>query len=261
MLKKFILKLITPKRALFYISIYLIFGLLLYIFQRNFLYMPTKPVWDKFDSFILQNQGEEIEIITVNEGKKKALIYFGGNAEAVIYNAHDFISTLPAYTIYLFNYRGFSNSSGNPSEAAIYSDALTLYDHIVKTHDSISIIGRSLGSGVATYVAANKNVDKLALITPFDSIENIAQDKFFIYPMNILLQDKYDSISRVSQISAKTLVIIAGRDQVIPKKSSDNLIATFPTNQISEIIIESADHNNISAKAEYATSLNNFFER
>lgn len=210
---------------------------------------------------MLQNQGEEIEIISVNKGKKKALIYFGGNAEAVIYNAHDFINTLPAYTIYLFNYRGFSRSSGNPSEASIYSDALTLYDHIDKVHNSISIIGRSLGSGVATYVAANKKIDKLALITPFDSIQNIAQNKFFIYPMGIMLQDKYDSISRVSQISAKTLAIIAGEDQIISSNSSDNLVAAFPQQQISKTIIESANHNNISEKTEYHQTLRRFFSK
>lgn len=221
--------------------------------------MPTKPVWHKFDSFKLQNQGEEIEIITVNKGKRKALIYFGGNAEAVIYNAHDFISTLPGYTLYLCNYRGYSHSSGSPSEAAIYSDALTLYDHIATTHDSISIMGRSLGSGVATYVAANKKIDKLALITPFDSIENVAQNKLPIYPMNIMLQDKYDSISRVGKISAKTLAIIAARDQIIPRKNSANLIAAFPSEQIAEIIIKSADHNDISAKTEYSQTLRRFF--
>lgn len=255
------MKFITPKRIVFYLCIYLIIGLILYIFQRDLIYIPSEAVKHNFDSFMLQNQGEEIEVIALNQGKKRAIIYFGGNAEAVIYNAHDFINSLPSHTIYLFNYRGFSRSSGKPNENAIYSDALVAFDHINNIHDSISIIGRSLGSGVATYVASNRTIDKLALITPYDSIENVAQDKFFIYPMSILLEDKYDSISRVSKISAKTLAIIAGRDQIISRKSSDNLVAAFPQLQISKTIIESANHNNISAKTEYSQALRRFFSK
>ena len=91
------------------------------------------------------------------------------------------------------DYRGYGFSTGVSTEATLYRDALKLYDSVKSKHTRISLGGRSLGTAVATYVAAYREVSKLALITPFDSIVNVAQGKYPVYPVHLLLHDTFDS--------------------------------------------------------------------
>ncbi|GAM70130.1 bem46 protein [Vibrio sp. JCM 19236] len=67
-------------------------------------------------------------------------------------------------------------------------------------------MGRSLGSGIATYVAANEDIDTLILVTPFDSVENVAREIYWMFPVSLLIKDRYASIDRVKDISAQTHV-------------------------------------------------------
>lgn len=240
---------------------YILVGLLLFFFQRNFLYFPTEKIPHKYDMENIVNENETIEVILLNKGKDEAFLYFGGNAEPVIYNDADFLREFPSYTIYLFNYRGYGGSSGKPTEKGIYSDALVLFDKIKKNHSKISLIGRSLGTGVATYLASIRPIEKLVLITPFDSIKNVAQSKFLIYPMFLLLKDKYDSISRVNKITAKTIAVVAEYDEVIPTKHAFKLIKKFPKDQITVKIIKGSGHNDISERPEYYDCLKAFLKQ
>lgn len=121
------------------------------------------------------------------------------------------------------NYRGYGGSTGSPTEAGLYADAIALYDQVKPQHKNISIIGRSLGSGVATYLGTNREVQKMALVTPYDSVTNVAQATFPMYPMSLLLNDKYDSVSRAQEIESKIMLIIAESDEMIPRKHSTNL--------------------------------------
>jgi pimeloyl-ACP methyl ester carboxylesterase len=248
------------KTMIYLILFYIFVGVLLFLFQRTFLYFPTEKIPHNYDKQIISNENETIEVIVLNKGKNEALLYFGGNAEPVIYNAVDFLEAFPLHTVYMFNYRGYGGSSGRPTEKGIYSDALVLLDTVQKKHSKISVIGRSLGSGVATYLASKRSIDKLILITPFDSIKSVAQSKFFIYPMSLLLKDKFDSISRVKYIKAKTIAIVAANDNIIPNKHSFRLIREFPSNQITVKVISDSDHNNISDRSEYYDFLKAFLK-
>ena len=100
----------------------------------------------------------------------------------------------------------------------------------------------------------------MILVSPYDSIKSIAQNRFPIYPIFLLLKDKYDSISRVIDIKAKTMILIAENDQVIPKKHSIRLINKFPSKQITKKIILDSGHNDISLKKEYYKHLKDFLD-
>jgi len=243
---------------IFFSVAYFCVGLLLYFSQRSFLYYPTPAVKHDFDEMVLNNSGASINVIIANKGQQKAIIYFGGNGEAVVYNAPIFANVFPNHTVYLFNYRGYGGSSGSPKEKDIYSDALSIFETVRTDHAEISIMGRSLGTGVATYLAAQKEITKLVLITPFDSIQSLAQHRFFLYPMALLLKDKYDSLSRVKSITAKTLIIIAENDEIIAFKHSDKLIKAFPASQITVNKIPNAGHNTLSENEQYYQILKNF---
>ena len=242
-----------------FVITYLAVGTLLFITQRSFLYFPTQAAGHDFDEVIFSNEGETISTIVINGGREKAILYFGGNGESVAFSAPDYAGIFPSHTVYLVNYRGYGGSSGKPEEKGLYSDAQYIFDEVKQKHHNVSVIGRSLGSGVATLVASKKDVDKLVLITPYDSIQNVGQQKYWMYPMSILLKDKFDSLSRVKQIKAQTLVVAAENDEIIGMKHTNNLIKAFPASQITAHIIKNAGHNTLSEDSRYSVLLREFF--
>jgi len=72
----------------------------------------------------------------------------------------------------------------------------------------------------------------MVLITPYDSILHLAQDKYPIYPISLMLKDKYNSVNRIKNIKSATLIILAEYDEIIPKKYSKKLIEAFPSSQL-----------------------------
>lgn len=251
------------KKIIKYISIvlllgYVAMGLFLYIYQRDFLYFPTPDISTPYTEILLQNEGESLKVIVLNKGHKNAILYFGGNAESMAQSSDYIARQFPKFTVYLMNYRGYGGSTGVSSEKGLYSDALKLYDTIRPKHKRISIGGRSLGSSIAVYVAAQREVSKLALITPFDSIVNVAQEMYPVYPVSFLLQDQYDSRSRIKKIKAKTFIVIAQNDRVITSERTQQLIDAFDPAQLKVMIIKNRGHNDISSDAKYYKIMQDF---
>ncbi|HIP27634.1 MAG TPA: alpha/beta hydrolase [Sulfurovum sp.] len=238
---------------------YLGLGGYLYHYQNNFLYFPKTEITLKHTNMSMQNENESINIIVLNEGHENAILYFGGNAEYMAMSANYIARQFPKFTCYLMDYRGYGMSTGVATERGLYSDALKLYDTIKEKHNRISIGGRSLGSGIATYVASKRKVSKLALITPFDSIVSVAQDRYPMYPAKILLQDnQYDSMSRVEEISAETFIVMAENDKVIPRKNTQNLINAFKGKKVQVDIIKNRGHGDISSDDRYYKIMQDF---
>jgi pimeloyl-ACP methyl ester carboxylesterase len=238
---------------------YLLAALYLYINQRSMIYFPHKGPSDSHDTtFEIESDGHILKGWMVNPGQQKAIIYFGGNSERIEGNIDAFQSIFPHYTLYLLNYRGFGESDGKPTEAGLYQDALAIYDHIKAGHAHISVIGRSLGSGVATWLAASRRVEKLILVTPFDSAQEVAQKAFPFFPMSLLLKDKHDSWGRAKQIDSRILMIIASDDAIISREHSDRLAEQFKPEQIKVVVIDDATHNTIATHPEFFDAMKNF---
>ena len=233
---------------------------IVYANQRNAIYYPTPEVRASGVSDIrLESDGETLKIWRLaNAGGANAIIYFGGNAEEVSGNIPDFRNLFPQHNVYLVNYRGYGGSSGKPSEAGFYKDALAVFDEIRSRYAGISVVGRSLGSGVATYLAAMRDVDRLVLITPFDSVESVAKKALPILPVSLLLKDKFDSVGRVSEIEAPVLVVTAEHDEVIASQHSIALADAFPESQVTVEFIPNASHNTVGMSPRYADVLSMF---
>jgi pimeloyl-ACP methyl ester carboxylesterase len=161
--------------------------------------------------------------------------------------------------MYFVEYRGYGASTGEPSEAALYSDALKIYDTLsLENFESVSVIGRSLGSGVATYLASKRQLDAMVLITPYDSILNVAQQRYPIFPLSMLLKDKYESSDRAPELSLPTLVLIAPNDTVVPGAHTLNLIKSFRSNNVSQVTVPNTGHNSILNDPLYYSSIQEF---
>ena len=255
-MKKFMLFILK-----FILIIYVLVGILLYVFQRNLLYYPVPKQTYDFKRMTLNHDNEKLNTIVLNEGKKNAIVYFGGNGESVVYNADVFSQRFPNHSIYLVDYRAYGWSSGKPTEENLFKDALFLYDHIKSQHQDISVMGRSLGSGVASYLSSKRAIEKLVLITPFDSIQNVAQKMYPVYPMRFILKDKYNSLKYLeSKTSKNILILMAKDDTLIPNEHSWNLANSLPSSELQVKVIENAGHNSISQTEEYYEVLEDFMK-
>ena len=234
---------------------------LMYVRQRDLMYYPqiTRVEQSQTD-FALGHDGVTLRGWVVNPGQARALIYFGGNAESVQSNRDSFADWFPHHTVYLLAYRGFGASDGVPTEEALTSDALALFDHVQLRHPggSIDVIGRSLGTGVASHVAARRPVRRLALVTPYDSLVDVGQAHYRWLPVYLLARDRYDSVTSLSGYGGPLLVVRAGQDAVIPAANTQRLIDSRPRSpQVLEL--PTADHSNVAMAKAYAETLSAFF--
>jgi uncharacterized protein len=228
----------------------------LFLFQRSFIYFPQPRSLDDSSSMTkLPLKGAELNITVQPHNGSNALIYFGGNAEDVSLRLSTFSNTFPNHALYLLHYRGYGGSSGKPSEAALFADAIALFDKVHMRHQSIIVVGRSLGSGVAVYLASQRPVSRLVLVTPYDSIQALAAQKFPYFPVPWLLVDKFESWKYAKFVNAPTLFIAAEHDEVIPKASTESLLAQFRAGVASIKVVPDTSHNTISDSFEYSALL------
>ncbi len=241
--------------------VYLGFGVFLYLAQRNFMYFPV-PERDAADLPVeyLASNGERLKIWVLNGTSRRAVVYFGGNAEDVYHNAEDFRRALPGHAVYLVNYRGFGGSSGSPTQEGLFDDALQLHDSLSKRHQTVAAIGRSLGSGVAVYLASQRPLHRLVLVTPHDSAVALAQRLYPVYPVAWMLKDKYESAQYAAKVRTPTLFLTAENDRVIPTQHSKRLAAAFDEELVEYSVIENAGHNGLSGYARYWEEIARFLD-
>ena len=188
------------------------------------------------------------------------LIYFGGNAENVVYNLPMF-DQLAVANVVAVNYRGYGNSSGEPSEKDLLADALGLYDHLAKKFPSefhhIRVMGRSLGTSVAAYVAANRQVAGAILVSPFDGLNNVAKSHFPWLPVTWLLKHRFEVHRYIENKKLPNLLMITGdSDRVIPNIFSESLFQQWQGAK-SRVKLP-GNHNTLTQSLGYYPSINNY---
>lgn len=180
------------------------------------------------------------------------ILYFGGNADdATRFVLH--VKALKGYDIVAFNYRGYVGSTGTPSEEAFFEDALKIYDTYAKGR-KVVVIGRSLGTGVATYLASKRVVDGLVLLTPYDSILSMAKLKYPFFPIDLLLKNKFESVNYVPLVKAKIAVVEVENDATIPRYHFEKLLEAMPTKPL-HIILTNTTHGKILEHPAFTTEL------
>ena len=231
----------------------------LYSKQRDLIYYGWVTTTDAAGTdYTLARPDATLRGWVVNPGRPRALLYFGGNGEDISLARDDVAAWAPDHTVYLVSYRGYGHSTGEPSEVALAADAKALFDAVSKTHATVDVFGRSLGSGVAVHVAAARPVRRLALVTPFDSVLRVGQGHYPWAPLPWLLKDPFESWRRAPKLSMPALVVIAGQDDVIPPPHSEALVAAMPGRP--EVLrLPSAQHSNVQVFPEYDAALRRFF--
>jgi pimeloyl-ACP methyl ester carboxylesterase len=235
---------------------YLLVCCLLWVFQRSLIYFPRpRAVGGASTLLELVRPDAKIMVSIRPHIGPNAMIYLGGNAEDVSLNLLPFSQAFPDQALYLMHYRSFGGSTGSPSEAAITGDAEALFDTVYKEHTHITVVGRSLGTGVAIHLASERPAARLVLITPYNSLLQIGIDRMSLFPVKWMLRDTYESWRYAPLINAPTLFIAAQNDEIIPRASTDALFSHFKSGVATMKVIPDSGHNTLSDSPLYLKML------
>jgi pimeloyl-ACP methyl ester carboxylesterase len=183
------------------------------------------------------------------------LLGFGGNAwnaDAMAIYLHGLV---PDCDVVAFHYRGYQPSTGRPSAEALLGDALTIFDHLQQTlaPKRVIAVGFSIGSGVAAYLARQRPAAGLILVTPFDSLEELARDLYWWAPVSLLLRHRMPVVEYVRDLRTPTALIVASQDTIVPARRSALLRDAIP-NLILDRAIE-AGHNDLYDRLVFADTV------
>lgn len=236
------------------VGLYLLACALLAFNARGMLYHPVArdasvPHW------VLQRHDAALVVSHNGRTSTQRVLYFGGNAEDASQALPMLEQAFPDAAIHALHYRGYGGSSGTPSEKRLVADALALYDAVADGAQELTLVGRSLGSGVAVQVAAARPGRRLVLITPYHSVAGLAADMYPMFPVRWLLHDHYDSWRFAGRISTPATLIVAGRDKVIPPASSYRLLRHFRPGVAQAVTLAEADHNDVFGHPGFMAAL------
>jgi len=209
--------------------LYFLVLVFLYFYQRNLLYHPNEDNYsgDKISVDIKKVKiptSDNIELLGWYHEKNikdfKTLIFFHGNAGSLENRIHKLNHFQDMNINFLIiAWRGFSGNDGKPSEKGLYKDGESAIDWMLKkgaSERNIILYGESLGTGVATHLAQNKNFAGVILETPFTSMINAAKTFYPYIPVNLLLKDKFENYKKIKNINSPILVMHGEIDQIVP---------------------------------------------
>lgn len=133
--------------------------------------------------------------------------------------------------IYILEYPGYGERPGSPSREAFDAAALAAWRALQRSWpaDKLIVLGESLGSGPASYLATQANPPRrYVLVVPFDVIADVAKEKYPFLPVGLLLRDKWDNLAALAHFDGRIDVFGATYDQVIPIAHARNLAAHVP---------------------------------
>ena len=256
--------LITPKAALAALGGYAALCGMVYFRQQTILYRPAKPNKETPPADIVlpeTHRGPEMKGWIDNPGQDLALVYFGGASEPIELRRKSLEEAFPHHTRYMLPYRGFGpNSHLLPNETVIKEDALRLVRHVRRQHEGLHIIGRSLGTGMALHVAARIPVMAIGLITPYDSILEVAKGNYKWLPVTRMLRDRFESWRDASRVEAPIITCLAEIDKVVPPQRTAALLRHLPQ-EPSCCTIAGSNHRTIAQCDELWGRISGFFAK
>ena len=223
------------------ILLYMVVGLYLFFYQEKLLFRPDlapKEVTLPEEAQVFISDGLEVGV--VDKDSDVTLFYFGGNADNAL-QILGLLHHLP-YNIVTYNYPGYGRSKGTPSQEALYNSALNIFQKF--RNEKNIIIGRSLGTAVAAFVAAKDHPLGVILITPFHSVEYLARLRYPIYPVSLILKHPFKEYLYIKQVKAPVFIILAQKDDITPPPSFEKL-KPYITNLQKIVTIPGSTHGDI----------------
>lgn len=181
---------------------------------------------------------------------KPLIVYFPDRMGDIIHKPRHLTAIAEqGYGLLLTGYRGYGGNPGMPSEVALYSDAAALMERIELDHlapDGVIIYGYSMGTGVASYVAALAKPLGLVLEAPFTTFGDAVRQQFAQVP-DWLVRTKFDTRSRLNKVAAPILILAGAKDQITPARFAQRL-ADMNGDRASLVVVPDGNHLNLIRK-------------
>src|SRR5699024_233996 len=221
---------------------YLLVLLLMYLFQSQIIYHPTKGLWTDPSAAGLSYENVSFETedslqlhgwFVPSDGASATVLYCHGNA-GNISGRLETIGLLHSFglNVFIFDYRGYGRSEGSPSEKGTYRDAATAWNYLIQSRgidaNNIVIMGRSLGGSIAAWLAARKNPAALIIESTFTSAADLGAGLYPWLPVRMLLKYDYCTAEYISKIKAPVFMAHSRDDQVVPFHHGKTLFELAP---------------------------------
>lgn len=192
----------------------------------------------------------------------RAIVYFNGRHENPS-TLFAILSDVPEHAVFVFHRRGLGPSAGWPSEIAHVHDGLSAVDwlcaHLKIPASALTVVGRSLGSGVAVRVAAARELGGLVLISAFDRLEHVVKYRHQWVPA-FILRDKFASVDHMAEVRCPCLSIVGDSDSVIPADFSRALFAQW-AGSLEEFVVANGGHRGLLRNAAVCQAIASFARR
>jgi fermentation-respiration switch protein FrsA (DUF1100 family) len=222
--------------------------------------LPVQDVW------LTASDGVKLHAWWIPHEKAKfTFLAFHGNASNIANRApiYEFLRSTPA-NVFALEYRGYGHSEGKPSEAGVYRDAEGAYEYLVNTKNIdpkvIVSFGQSLGTTVATHVAARRQVAGVVLEAPFPSAARVARKVFWFLPgVSFLIHGQFDTQAWLRGIHAPLLIVHCDQDPVIPFQFGQEVYdAALPPKTFLQINGYCHEESSLIAPTRYRAALLEF---
>ncbi|MGS2727704.1 alpha/beta hydrolase [Psychroserpens sp. BH13MA-6] len=238
-------------------------GTSLYFLQEKILFLPTVLAQDyqyefkyPFEELFLEPD-KDVQINAIHfktQNPKGVIFYLHGNAgDLSRWGTITEFFVAKDYDVFVMDYRSYGKSTGPLNEQAFYDDAQFCYNYLLQHYSEadVTIYGRSLGTGIATYLASKNQPKQLILETPYYSILDVAKHRFPIFPVSVLLKYKFPSHQYIKNVTCPIAIFHGTADSVVPYSSAEKLHIVAPSESTKFITLEGGSHNNLVEFEQY----------
>jgi hypothetical protein len=184
------------------------------------------------------------------------ILGFGGNAWNAVAAAEYLHELYPQADVVAFHYRGYAPSGGSPGAAALRRDALLVHDFVrerLRPERAVAV-GFSIGSGVAAFLAAHRPLDGAILVTPFDSLTELAAGHYSWLPVRLLLRHRMEPAADLRGTNVPVALIAAGDDRLVPAAHTEALARAVP-NLAFRHVVPGAGHSDVYERDDFREAM------
>ena len=254
-------------------GVYVIICASLYFFQEQVILLPE--VLPRDHQYVFRFPHTEVDVDmpgntimnfikfpSIDSVPKGIVLYFHGNKRNVdryVYAVNQFTSH--GYEVWMLDYPGFGKSTGEFNEERVNEWAMKQYELARQqtSAENILIYGKSLGTAVASKIAAENDCQMLILESPYYSLPSILSHYVPIVPADLILKSKFPNYEYLPNVN-ETVVIFQGTDDwVVPYKNASKLKRFLKTGD-RFISVEGAKHSDLRKQSRYIDAMDSLLK-
>lgn len=235
--------------------VYFGFGIMLFVFQDQYIYYPDKTDFQDCPAF---GGAEKISFgssrgYLTKRSLEKVIVFYHGNAGRACDRAYldSFLSRVD-YSTFFVEYSGYGEKENNPLMKNLLKNVTDTIDFLkTQNFTDIVVAGESVGVGPASYHALHSNISNLILITAYDNLINVASSHYPLYPIRLMLRNNFTPDIWLSSYKGPVSIILAENDEIIPNRLGRRLFEVISSDFKKIFIVENSGHNTIYGKEEF----------